>query len=191
MAFEKDLIERLHKLEFSRSERDEFYLGSYPQFLEFFRDRIAVDSVTESDAKIGAILAYSWMGQGKLKIASLENFGSAVNALLKAKSEKIDVTELQNIVNFVSGSLVGTSKYLHFLNPQCFAIWDSRVAWAGYRLKYNYQVEKPKYYIQYLEDLAELELPEKLSNIITARMPQATQMRIKEFALFQLGLQEN
>jgi hypothetical protein len=171
MAFEKDLVDRLHKLVFRDSETDEFYAGTYPIFLEFFRDRIAVDSVTESDAKIGAILAYSWMGQGKLKIASLENFGSAVNALLKAKSEKIDVTELQNIVNFVSGSLVGTSKYLHFLNPQCFAIWDSRVAWAGYRLKYNYQVEKPKHYIQYLEDLAELELPEKLSNIIMARIP--------------------
>ena len=57
MAFEIDLVERLHKLEFRDSERDKFYAGTYPLFLEFFRDRIAVDSVTESDAKIGAILA--------------------------------------------------------------------------------------------------------------------------------------
>ena len=129
------------------------------------------------------------MGRGKLKIASLEKFGTAVNTLSKARSEKIDVTELQNIVNFVSGSLVGTSKYLHFLNPKCFAMWDSNVAWAGYRHN-QYQRNKPEAYLQYLEDLPSLKLPKDLAERIVDRMPKATEMRVKEFALFQLGIQE-
>lgn len=187
MAFETDLVERLQKFQFRDSEKDKFHLGTYPLFLEFFRDRIAVDSVTESDAKIGAILAYSWMGRGKPKIASLEKFGSAVNALSKARSEKINVSELQNIVNFVSGSLVGTSKFLHFLNPKCFAIWDSNVARAGYRRQNTTSLKR---YLEYLEDLTELRLPKAVSNKISILMPKATEMRIKEFALFQLGIKE-
>jgi hypothetical protein len=190
VAFEKDLIERLHKLEFSSSERDKFYEGTYPLFLEFFRDRIAVDAVTESDAKIGVILAYSWMGRGEVKISHLNSFQDAETALTKAKLGKISLNELKCITNFVSGSLVGTSKYLHFLNPKCFAMWDTNVAWASYRHN-RYQLNKPEAYLQYLEDLPSLKLPKDLAERTLDRMPKATEMRVKEFALFQLGLKEN
>lgn len=190
MAFEKSLFERLKKLEFRESDRDEFYAGSYPLFLEFFHKRIAVRTISEEDAKIGIFLVYGWMAPAKLDVRKLRNFQLAKPGLLKALSGVLDESELVHIVNFVGGSLIATSKYLHLMNPEQFGIWDRRVALAGYGHRHHYQIKRPKTYLEYLVDLRYLKLPDELLQRIKSLMPESTEMRLKEFALFHLGIQE-
>lgn len=190
MAFEETLVNRLEDVNFREDVRDKLYLGSYSVFLEFFHNRIAIASFEDNDAKAGVFLVYSWMAQAVLSIDSLGNFGSAKSALLKAQSSDISIDEFRSVRDFVGGSLIATSKYLHLMNPDRYAIWDRRVAWAGYRFQYPYQYNKEQRYAQYLSDLRELVLPTHLRKRISEFLPNATEMRAKEFALFHLGIAE-
>ena len=48
----------------------------------------------------------------------------------------------------LNNSWVGTSKFLHFINPEMFPIWDSKVA-MRFGLQ-GYQMKKKKHYLGYM-----------------------------------------
>lgn len=50
----------------------------------------------------------------------------------------------------IDNSWIGTSKLLHFLNPNIFPIWDGRVA-EHFGLKGNHQLKKKGWYLEYLK----------------------------------------
>jgi hypothetical protein len=52
----------------------------------------------------------------------------------------------------INNSWVGTSKFLHFVNPEFFPIWDSRVA-KHQKLKYKYQIEKMENILDYIHSI--------------------------------------
>lgn len=54
----------------------------------------------------------------------------------------------------INGSWVGTSKLLHFLRPDLFPIWDSRVA-ERFGLKWPHQVNKKATYLHYFDFVQE------------------------------------
>ena len=103
-------------------EPNQSYLIAYPEFVRFFSER---KKLTEHDVIIGSHFIYGWMPTILKKI-------SGINGILplwdQAKTEKLlEPKDLDLIRICINNSLVGTSKLLHFINPNQYAIWDSVV----------------------------------------------------------------
>lgn len=191
MAFEPSLQARLSNLEIRNTPNDVTYLATYPLFVDYFQKRIVVPDLAENDAKIAVTLVYAWMAPAKLNAHQWINFGAAKDALQElASSDELTLDQLEGIKSFVGGSLIATSKFLHLFDPCRFAIWDRRVAWAGYRYAHYHRYNRDDLYLIYLEDLRALELPSRASTLVSDTIGEATEMRRKEFALFHLGVQE-
>lgn len=110
-------------------------LISYPEFVDFFKKN---NAITKHDLVIGINFTYGWMPT-MFDFRSTE-FDKVLSILNAAKSGIIPtVSDLKVLKSCFNNSLVGTSKLLHFINPNEFAIWDSRV----YRYLTN---EKPYSY---------------------------------------------
>lgn len=114
-------------------QRDSDYL-SYPEFLKYFND---LKIITRHNLTIGINFTYGWMPT--IFDFRSDNFDEALDILNKAKSGiKPTADNLALLKGLLNNSLVGTTKLLHFINPDNFAIWDSRV--------YRYLTNKEPYY---------------------------------------------
>jgi hypothetical protein len=124
------------------------YLRSYPEFVQYFKN---IDVITEHNLVIGINFVYGWMPT--IFEFTSDNFTSALNLLNAAKSEyKLSEKELTLLKSLFNNSLVGTTKLLHFINPNRFAIWDSRVFkyLTGEKPHAN-RIGNPLSYLAYLE----------------------------------------
>jgi hypothetical protein len=97
--------------------------AAYREFLRFFQECGHID---ERVLIIGAHMVYGWMP------TMLELYGdnfSKVAALLGRvqTGERLSPTDLEIVKSTVNHSIEGASKLLHFVNPKCYPIWDSRV----------------------------------------------------------------
>lgn len=109
------------------------YVDIYKTFIDFFD---AKETLTVDDVLIGASFTYSWMPT-ILNFKVDDFFASAIkNTEILNELKKVDsISDLsirhfemiEEIMPFINNSLVGTSKLLHFINPEVFPIWDSRV----------------------------------------------------------------
>ncbi|QQR98613.1 MAG: hypothetical protein IPK18_03550 [Sphingobacteriales bacterium] len=127
--------------------KKEQYLTAYKEFINYFEN---LDKLSEHHIIIGISFTYSWM-------PTILDFRSnkiieATQILNYAKQgNRPSLTELDILKSCFNNSLVGSSKLLHFINPNKFAIWDSRV----YRYLFNqtphsYRVENNNTYLNYL-----------------------------------------
>ena len=110
----KDLIVIAKGLDLTK----ENYLISYPHFINYFKnlERISLENMI-----IGISFTYSWMPT-ILKSMKLENTEKAIILLNKVKRGKIlSVDELLILKETFNNSLVGSSKLLHFINPEKYA----------------------------------------------------------------------
>jgi hypothetical protein len=183
----------LSSLQIRNSENDARYLQTYQVFLNFFKERIAVEDVAANDAKIAVVLVYSWMGRAQIDPACWNNFERARTALQHIRRGEPKEQEIEDIKSFVGNSLIATSKFLHFLAPKRYAIWDRYVAWAAYRYEYPYpyQYNKIDRYLVYLRDLETLEINEEVCQQVRKTLKdEVSSLRMKEFALFHLGISE-
>jgi len=103
-------------------KRQSDYL-SYPEFLKYFSD---IKTITRHHLIIGINFTYGWMPT--IFDFRSDNFDEALKILNNAKiGDKPKADSLSLLKGLLNNSLVGTSKLLHFINPEIFAIWDSRV----------------------------------------------------------------
>jgi len=101
------------------------YLRSYPHFIKYFLD--IQDEIDIHNLTIGIHFVYGWMPT-IFEFKVTDNFDEAIIILNKAKSNAYLLKEeYETLKKIFNGSMVGTSKLLHFINPQKYAIWDSRV----------------------------------------------------------------
>lgn len=103
---------------------------------------------TADKVRLGALAVYGWMPtilraegrKGKRRNIEFDKIATYLNEdCLPAKAH-----------NFINGSFVGTSKFLHFWRPGRFAIWDRRVATA---LKFIGVVNSRKKFDSYQHDI--------------------------------------
>ena len=81
-----------------------------------------------------------------------DKFQEAITILNKAKNtERISTKELELLIKLINNSLVGTSKLLHFINPDVYAIWDSRVCKFLTGKSHKQKVEKIDLFWSYLD----------------------------------------
>ena len=133
------------------------YDKSYVYFLKYFENK---DTLTEEDLIISANFTYGWMPT-ILNFKS-SNFSECVDILNISKSkERLDKTEIETLKNLINNSLVGTSKLLHFINPDKYAIWDSRVCKFLSGVTHKYFIEQANTYFQYLDICNELTMNDK------------------------------
>jgi len=99
--------------------------------------------------------------------------------------QKQDLELLKKIVN---NSIVGVSKLLHFVNPNYYLIWDSRVA-RYFQIKNVNNIDNYLKYLDFCHSLSKNLLDKVYHNIcvIEPSFKKATKLRTLEFIFFNLG----
>src|SRR5690606_42029223 len=102
-----------------------------------------------------------------LKNLNLSKLDNVTNILNKVK-HGVDISDDDFLLlkEFSNNSLVGASKLLHFINPEDYAIWDSRVFkfLNNNEAALKYKLEKVHVYRQYLSFLCNLNKSGTLDN---------------------------
>lgn len=125
------------------------YIHSYSDFINYFQN---IDWIEKHHLVIASHFVYGWMPTIlKLDTKNVDEVLSALNGV-KA-GHPVSENQLEMIKQCVNNSMVGTSKLLHFINPNLYAIWDSRIFRYLTGKKYPYGIEKPKAYSEYLKAL--------------------------------------
>jgi len=132
-------------------------------------------------------MVYGWMPTIlHLKLIKTD-YKKLFNKIHNNKLTREDLLELKGMIN---NSMVGVSKFCHFVNPESYAIWDSRVCSKVITKKaYEYIVNNVDNFIAYNNRLNELknenmdylikELGEKVK-----LSGKETRLRILELGLF-------
>lgn len=124
------------------------YHVAYPEFIRYFRD---LDKIDKHNVVIGAHFAYGWMPT--IFDFRSNEFKKVIDILNSAREgNSLDSAELETLKQCFNRSLVGTSKILHFINPEKFAIWDSKI--CRYLFKQDSlgtKISKPAYYLDYIK----------------------------------------
>lgn len=138
--------------------QDASYIVSYPYLIDYFASR---PSFGAADLVAGAHMAYGWMPtilDLYPKPQSLLSLDAGAELLTKAKQTgSLDSGEISALSSLVNNSLVGASKLLHFVVPDSFAIWDSRVyLFLHAQRPYGSRVNNAPKYLAYLDTLNHL-----------------------------------
>lgn len=139
------------------------FLISYPEFIAYFA---SLETITVHSLIIGAHFVYGWMPT----ILELKNPGEklavAVDILNEVKLGKlVGENELERLRDLINNSLVGTSKLLHFISPNVYAIWDSHTyKFINGRVSYN-RMTSPENYLAYLANCREIIQDERFKEI--------------------------
>ena len=141
----EEILSKAHLLDNESPEHS--YHKSYFHFINYFAGR---NEITEQDLVIGSNFTYGWMPT-ILNFKS-DNFQLGVDALNRAKgTARISSADLKVLKGLINNSLVGVSKLLHFINPQVYAIWDSRVCNFLTGKSYKQKVENIERFWSYLD----------------------------------------
>ena len=185
ITFEKFLADG-EKIEIKRNSYS--YYISYPEFLKYFQN---LKTITKHNLIIGINFTYGWMPT--IFDFRSDKFDEALNILNKAKKDnKLTKDDLVLLKGLLNNSLVGTSKLLHFINPEKFAIWDSRVyRYLTGKAPYENRIGNCDTYLEYLEFcsyLAEQKEFNSLKKNIEYKVGYSmTSFRIAELVMYSNG----
>lgn len=150
-------LEKLKKMDIIY-EANKSYINSYNEFINYFKNR---DGFYKSDLIIGSHFVYGWMPTVLYLNLNKDDEGKITSLLFMVKNGDymLNEEEFEEIKRCINNSMVGTSKLLHFINPEKYAIWDSKVFYYFYpNRKSTAGIEKPKLYIEYLKALNDITL---------------------------------
>lgn len=138
--------------------KDDSYILSYPYLLSYFSSK---SDFSIEDFVRGAHMVYGWMPTVLDLYPEAPNISleAGANILTKAKNAgSLADDEIENLVRLTNNSLVGASKLLHFVAPQHFPIWDSKIyAFVFQEKSHNYRVSQISNYRKYLKLLSVLQ----------------------------------
>lgn len=100
------------------------YLATYPHM----RATVAgFTSISDNELYSTISMVYGLMPTAmNLRHGDMEPFISPLNALHDA-GQRLSTAEVEGLKALVNNSIVGTSKLLHFLAPETYPVWDSRI----------------------------------------------------------------
>lgn len=130
------------------------YLRTYPVIL-----KAAEQSPREPLALLCqlATMAYGWMPRvARIDREHLKPATAALKKAMRVSAPHEDIAIIRNVAACLH-SVVGASKLLHFLMPDDFPIWDSKVArvWSNQNLKTGAMTD-PKNYVKYAREVHKL-----------------------------------
>lgn len=152
----KTLLEKIESGTFGSS-----YVKSYESIIDFFND----NQLNENSLIQGAHMIYGWMPT-ILNITKHDLDTQNVLLSVEKISKEIDEANLIVLIKFMNNSNVGASKLLHFIYPEKYPIWDSKICKIITDKSYPQKVQNTINYINYCEAIQNLinELPENLKN---------------------------
>ena len=126
----EEWIEKSKDIVIKQRIASDAYSMAYPAVRSHF---MCINNLDWDAAVIGLHLVYGWMPTiprlSKIMRWEDKQKQQLLSCLNDARNGKVpDVHHLHTLKSFCNNSLVGGSKLLHFLNPERFPIWDSRVA---------------------------------------------------------------
>lgn len=177
------IIEQLTEIANNFDSTKENYLLSYPHFINYFKN---LEVINLENLIIGISFTYSWMPT-ILKSIKLENSEKVISILNEVKTGKeLTKDQLATLKNTFNNSLVGTSKLLHFINPEKYAIWDSRVfRFLNKEEPHKYKLEKPEVYIEYIKFIENVKNEKGFENFYRL-MKQKVGYEITEYRALEL-----
>lgn len=134
-------------------DKNNSYITTYPYILEFFASK---PSFNIADLICGSHIVYGWMPTIlHIQIDNEINSLDIVQTLNDAKNGvKISPDKLSNLSKAINNSVIGASKLLHFISPNDFPIWDSKVYSFIYNKKpHNHNVNNIKNFLEYISIL--------------------------------------
>lgn len=140
----------------TKVDRKNSYIRSYPHILDQLQTGVAL---TERDFVCGAHIVYGWMPTILDLYPTAElTLQQGANLINKARVNGVlSESELANLAALVNNSMVGASKLLHFVNPNTFAIWDSKIyRFVHGQAAHQHRVNKVGAYVKYLDLLGTL-----------------------------------
>jgi hypothetical protein len=172
------------------------YSKAYPALLAHFRNLKTLDW---ANVVVGVHVVYGWMPTiprlGGIMAWDEEKKQNTVNILLTAQSgHMLSVIELNSIKALCNNSIIGASKLLHFLRPDVFPIWDSRVAkvFTRNRKINNPQINKIPLWRLYVEQISgwalEPAVKQKCAELrqLAAFLQDSTDLRLVELVMFHV-----
>lgn len=174
-------------INFKRNEQQTYDI-SYPEFINYFKN---IPIINKHHLVIGINFTYGWMPT-IFDFRTLK-FEESVEILNKVKNGNMpSVDEFEILKRLFNNSVVGTSKLLHFITPDKFAIWDSRV--------YRYLTRKEPYenrigrcetfltYLEFCDYLTCFKEFEKVHQIVCDEIGYVmTKFRTAELVMYQNG----
>ncbi|MDV7876632.1 hypothetical protein [Pseudomonas aeruginosa] len=138
-------------------DRAQSYIRSYPHILSAMKTPHVLD---EQAFVCGAHMVYGWMPTIlEIHISESIDVHAGVALLNKARiAGRLSCEEIEQLANLINHSVVGASKLLHFVNPEAFAIWDSKIYhFLRRKAPHAYRVNSASEYEAYLDQLRRLQ----------------------------------
>jgi len=137
---------------------DTNYAKSYQHFIEYFKD---TSKIEEKHFFISTNFVYGWMptilnykSDEIEKCIKLLNRVKEIKSISAEKEKLLSKEELETLKSTINNSIIGTSKLLHFIRPDYYAIWDSRICTYLYGSKSK--VGKIDTFLEYIEFIKKL-----------------------------------
>ncbi|MCB6232257.1 hypothetical protein LIS90_13475 [Flavobacterium psychrophilum] len=167
-------------------------LISYPEFIQYFK---SISEINKHNLIIGINFTYGWMPTiFDFRTTEIEkNINLAVEILNKAKSGKdLETEDYELLKSLLNNSLVGSTKLLHFINPEKYAIWDSRVfRFLHNQEPHDYRIGDIQNYIDYqklLQNLTKEERFLEFYQLMSSKLEyKPTNFRALELIMFIKG----
>ena len=180
------------KIEILKKEIENFevyeensYVNSYQEFIEYFRNVLKIE---KHHLVISSHFVYGWMPTIlKLKLTHLDKVLQLLNKV--QTDEILKPKELEILRSSINNSLVGTSKLLHFINPEIYPIWDSKIFkyWSGNKTTYG--IQKPENYLEFTKEIGKTvqhpdfhEIHKRIENLLKYSV---SSVRALELLIFQ------
>ncbi len=142
---------------YTKIPRNESYVVSYPYLIEYFKSK---SSFVAGDVVCGAHMVYGWMPTILELYSESGNsdLGVAAQTLSEAKAGRdLSEQQLKALAAIINNSLVGASKLLHFVAPEHFPIWDSKVySFVHEQRPHHYRLNNVGNYLDYVKLLKHL-----------------------------------
>jgi hypothetical protein len=121
---------------------------------------------------------------------NLINREEVLSILNKVKrNEELCKEEIESIKTCINNSLVGTSKLLHFIAPENYAIWDSRIYRYITQSGSKYGINKVDYYQSYLSQIKKIANSDQYDQIGAHVTPflnyKVSKIRVLDLVMFQ------
>lgn len=172
----------------AKIEKDENgYIESYPKLLRAVS--VLAREPSEETACGVAYLAYGWMPT-TLKSVDFGNVAGGGAGLMRLAVDSSTAGDAANTLDAVgdaspiNNSWVGLSKFLHFINPQVFPIWDSKIAKQfgySYPVQYN-RSDVYRAYLGFIHACSGSDFAYRIKNMHTAY--EISDVRAVECGLF-------
>jgi hypothetical protein len=129
--------------------RSHTYLSTYPEILALVQE----EEIQAPQFKQLALMVYGWMPRVlRIDSAHFSLALQAANAAKHAMPEDFEHIPIQHVANCLH-SMVGASKLLHFINPNVFPIWDSKIQAFRGLPNGNNDMANIESYLEYVRDV--------------------------------------